>query len=79
MSDEGSQFAQRVKMHLADRTKQVVAHEQWDVDGFALDEARTRVAYSSNENGAGILHIADLNGRPLLRPILPYAVLGRPR
>ena len=74
-SDEGSEFSQLVRMHLADRTKQVIVREQWDVDFYTLDEARTRVAYVTNENGAGILHVSDLNGRPILRPKLPYAVV----
>lgn len=74
-SDEGSEFSQLVRMHLADRTRQVVVREQWDVDFFTLDAARTRVAYVTNENGAGILHVSDLTGRPILRPKLPYAVI----
>jgi dipeptidyl aminopeptidase/acylaminoacyl peptidase len=78
-SDEGSEFAQLVRMHLADKTKQVVSHERWDVESFSLDDARMRVAYVTNENGANFLHVADLNGRPILRPKLPYAVLGRLR
>ena len=75
-SDEGSEFSQLVRMHLADRAKQVITREQWDVDFFALDQARTRVAYVTNENGAGILHVGDLSGHPILRPKLPYAVIG---
>jgi dipeptidyl aminopeptidase/acylaminoacyl peptidase len=78
-SDEGSEFQQLVRMHLADRSKQVLTHDRWDVDAFELDEARKRVAYVTNENGAGILHIADATGRELLRPKLPYAVIGNLR
>ena len=43
---------------------------------YTGDEPRTRIAYVTNENGAGILHVADLTGRPLLRPKLPYAVIA---
>jgi dipeptidyl aminopeptidase/acylaminoacyl peptidase len=78
-SDEGSEFQHLVRMHLADRSKQVLTHETWDVDLFRLDEARTRVAYVTDENGAGVLHIADVTGRELLRPKLPYAVIGNLR
>jgi len=78
-SDQGSEFAQLVRMHLADRATQVITHEQWDVDSFTLDEPRTRIAYVTNENGADILHVADLTGRPILRPKLPYAVIGNLR
>ncbi len=74
-SDEGSEFQQLVRMHLADGTRQVITHERWDVDFFTLDEPRTRVAYVTNENGAGILHIADMSGKQIMRPTLPYAVV----
>ncbi|HSP16889.1 MAG TPA: prolyl oligopeptidase family serine peptidase [Thermoanaerobaculia bacterium] len=74
-SDEGSEFQQLVRMHLADGSKQVITHEKWDVDFFTLDESRKRVAYVTNENGAGVLHVIDISGRELLRPKLPYAVV----
>jgi dipeptidyl aminopeptidase/acylaminoacyl peptidase len=74
-SDEGSEFQQLVRMHLADRAKEVITHEKWDVDSFRLDEQRARIAYTTNENGAAILHISDTTGREIMRPKLPYAVI----
>jgi dipeptidyl aminopeptidase/acylaminoacyl peptidase len=78
-SDEGSEFQQLVRMHLADGKKQVISRERWDVDSFALDDARTRIAYVTNENGASILHVVDVTGKSLLQPRLPYAVVSNLR
>ncbi len=78
-SDEGSEFQQLVRMHLADGSKQTITRSSWDVDSFALDDARTRVAYVTNENGASILHVTDLTGKPVVRPVLPYSVIGNLR
>ena len=33
-SDEGSEFDQLVRMHLADGTKHVLSREKWDVDEY---------------------------------------------
>ena len=71
-SDEGAEFQQLVRMHIADGSKHVVTHEVWDVDSFALSQDRRRVAYVTNENGVGALHVMDLTtGRELARPQLP--------
>jgi dipeptidyl aminopeptidase/acylaminoacyl peptidase len=73
-SDEGAEFQQLTRLHLADRSKQVVTRDKWDVDEFALSEDRGRIAYVTNENGAGVLHIIDVKGNEVSRPKLPYAV-----
>ncbi len=75
-SDEGAEFQQLMKMHLAGRAKQVISHEKWDVDRVAFDDARTRIAYVTNEAGMYVLHITDMNGREILRPNVPPAVIG---
>ncbi|HSP32939.1 MAG TPA: prolyl oligopeptidase family serine peptidase, partial [Thermoanaerobaculia bacterium] len=74
-SDEGAEFQQLMRMRLAGRAKQVITHEKWDVDFFTLDEPRNRIAYVTNENGMGVLHVTDANGREILRPNLPPAIV----
>ena len=75
-SDEGSEFQQLVRMHLADGTKKLITNGKWDVDLYALDDARTRIAYITNENGASVLHVADATGHDLIHPKLPYGVIS---
>src|SRR4029079_4618621 len=75
-SDEGREFQHLVRMHLADRSKQTISRGNWDVEDFSLSDARRKIAYATNENGVGVLHIIDVNGKELLRPSVPQGVLS---
>jgi len=72
VSDEGSEFSQLVRMHLADGSKTVISHEKWDVDEFEPSDDGRRIAYITNENGIGIPHVIDATtGAPVSLPRLP--------
>jgi len=75
-SDEGSEFQQLVRMHLDDRSKQVISREAWDIEEWAPSEDRGRVSYTTNENGVSVLHVIDANGKELLRPRVPQGVMS---
>ena len=75
-SDEGSEFQQLVRMHLDDRSKQVISREAWDIEEWAPSEDRGRVSYTTNENGVSVLRVIDANGKELLRPRVPQGVMS---
>ncbi|HEX9160619.1 MAG TPA: prolyl oligopeptidase family serine peptidase [Thermoanaerobaculia bacterium] len=76
-SDEGSEFQQLVRVHLADGTRHVISHEKWDVDDFRLSLDRQRAAYFTNENGISVLHVINVpSGAEVLRPKIPQGVIG---
>jgi dipeptidyl aminopeptidase/acylaminoacyl peptidase len=77
LSDEGSEFSQLVRMHLADGVKTVLSREKWDVDEFELSDDGTRIAYVTNENGISAVHvITAATGAQVAVPKLPIGVIG---
>ncbi|MDQ6801304.1 MAG: prolyl oligopeptidase family serine peptidase [Acidobacteriota bacterium] len=77
LSDEGSEFSQLVRMHLADGAKTTLSHEKWDVDEFDISKDGKRIAYVTNENGIGVLHVADAaTGAAVSIPKMPIGILG---
>ena len=76
-TDDGSEFQYLVRMNLADGKREVVARANWDVDSFTLSHDRSRLAYVTNENGVGVLHLVDLTtGKALPVPKMPLGVIG---
>ena len=75
-SDEGSEFQQLVRMHLDDRSEQVISREAWDIEEWAPSEDRGRISYTTNENGVSVLRVIDANGKELLRPRVPQGVMS---
>jgi dipeptidyl aminopeptidase/acylaminoacyl peptidase len=77
LSDEGSEFSQLVRMHLADGAKTVLSREKWDVDEFELSDDGNRIAYVTNENGISAVHvITAASGAQVAMPKLPIGVIG---
>jgi dipeptidyl aminopeptidase/acylaminoacyl peptidase len=77
LSDEGSEFSQLVRMHLADGAKTVLSREKWDVDEFDLSDDGKRIAYATNENGIGVVHVIDAaTGAAVAIPKLPIGIIG---
>ena len=74
-SDEGSEFAQLVRMRLSDKSKQILSREKWDVEEWSLSDDRTKIAYTTNENGVSALHVIDTTGREIVRPSVPTGVI----
>ncbi len=76
-TDEGSEFNHLVRMHLADGGKTVLSHEKWDVEGFDLSDDGKRIAYTTNENGIGILRVIDAaTGAAMAIPQLPIGIIS---
>jgi dipeptidyl aminopeptidase/acylaminoacyl peptidase len=76
-SDEGSEFRQLVRWHLADGSRKALSRETWDVEGFDVSDDGKRIAYTTNENGVGILHVIDAGtGAAVTLPQLPIGVIS---
>jgi dipeptidyl aminopeptidase/acylaminoacyl peptidase len=76
-SDEGSEFAQLVRMHLADGSKTALSRQNWDVEDFDLSDDGRRIAYATDENGVSVLHVIDAaTAAPVALPRLPVGVIG---
>jgi dipeptidyl aminopeptidase/acylaminoacyl peptidase len=76
-TNEGSEFHHLVRMHLADGGKSVLSHEKWDVEDFDLSEDSKRIAYTTNENGIGVLHVIDAaTGAAIIIPQLPIGIIA---
>ena len=76
-SDAGGEFHQLRRMRLSDLSQQAITNEKWDVAGFDLSHDRTRVAYTTNENGASVLKLAELpTGKFVASPRLPLGVIS---
>jgi dipeptidyl aminopeptidase/acylaminoacyl peptidase len=51
----------------------------WDVDGFDLADDGKKIAFVSNEDGFGVLHLLNTaSGKEVSLPKLPRGVIGRP-
>ncbi|MBB5209107.1 S9 family peptidase [Chiayiivirga flava] len=78
VSDEGTQF--RTLRHHDPKggaPRQISADVPWDVTDVALSDDGTLLAFASNEDGIGKLHVRRLPGlEPLTLPTLPVGVLG---
>ena len=76
ITDEGSEFAHLVRLHLADGSRKVLSAEKWDVEEFALSDDGKRMAYVTNENGISAVHVLDVaTWKPVALPALPTAVI----
>jgi len=77
LSDEGSEFSRLTRLHLADSGKTVLTHEKWDVDEFDISHDGKRIAYITNENGIGVLHVMDAaTGAAINTPQLPIGIIA---
>jgi dipeptidyl aminopeptidase/acylaminoacyl peptidase len=75
-TDRESEFQRLVELDLTGRTKRVLTADlPWDVDEFELSPDGRTIAYISNEDGTGILHLIDArSGKEGKRPKLPLGV-----
>ncbi|HEX2222780.1 MAG TPA: prolyl oligopeptidase family serine peptidase [Thermoanaerobaculia bacterium] len=78
VTDHGSEFARLVRMDpQTGAITPLSANIDWDVNGFDLSEDGKLVAFMTNEDGFGKLHILDLQtGKELPSPELPPGVAG---
>jgi dipeptidyl aminopeptidase/acylaminoacyl peptidase len=63
-SDEGSEF-QRLRFHdfASNRISELSADIPWDIEEFVLSRDGKRIAFVSNEDGFGTLHVLDAGTR----------------
>ena len=76
-TDKDSEFHRLASIDLATGQHQYLTSDiHWDVDEFALSDDGRRIAFVSNEDGFGVLHLLDTaNGRQLAVPRLPRGVI----
>ena len=76
-SDESGEFSELRKRALsATRGTSLTANIPWDVEGFTLSDDGRRVAFVTNEDAFGVLHVRDLDsGKDLALPKLPSGVI----
>jgi len=77
-SDEGSEFLTLRHHDVASgRLTQLTAKTPWNVEKFALSHDGERIAYVTNEDGYGVLHVIDAaSGAEVALPPLPRGVIG---
>jgi dipeptidyl aminopeptidase/acylaminoacyl peptidase len=77
-TDKGAEFQRLVRMDLADRKETVLTPElKWDVESFELSRDGAHIAFVTNEDGMGVLHLlAVQSGRELPAPKLPAGTVS---
>ena len=75
-SDKGGEFRQLRHVSADGVTTGISEHLPWDVQAFDLSRDGRRVAYTTNENGVGRLHLTDLKTRDGGPLELPAGVIG---
>ncbi|MHB0971819.1 MAG: S9 family peptidase [Thermoanaerobaculia bacterium] len=78
VADAGSEFMQLVKWDLASgKRTPLTSHIKWDVEDFDLSPDGKTVAFVTNENGIGVLHLLDtVSGKEIAAPKLPVGNVG---
>lgn len=75
-TDKDAEFQRLVEMDLNGKILRVLTEKlKWDVDEFELSPDGKTIAYISNEDGVGVLHLMDAkSGRELRAPKLPLGI-----
>lgn len=77
LTDRGSEFSRLVRLDVASGRMSTVVESDWDVDNFELSRDGSRLAWVTNDNGVGVLHLRDMtSGRDLPIPRLPLGTIG---
>ena len=77
-TDKGSEFQRLIYFDLATRQMKVLTADiPWDIDEFELSHDGKRIAFTSNEDGVGLLHLLETaTGHVLPAPKLPTGTIG---
>jgi dipeptidyl aminopeptidase/acylaminoacyl peptidase len=76
-TDLGSDFSRLAYIDLATKKLTPITKEPWDVEEFALSRDGATIAYITNEDGIGKLHLMHTATRAALAaPKLPVGVVG---
>ena len=80
-TDKDSEYHRLAYIDLASRQAAfLTADIPWDVDEFDLSEDGRNLAFVSNEDGYGVLHILDTASRKqVAMPKLPHGVISNPQ
>jgi dipeptidyl aminopeptidase/acylaminoacyl peptidase len=63
-TDQGAEFSRLAYIDLATKAVTILTPElKWDVEGIALSDDGRRLAYVTNEDGAGVLHVMETRTR----------------
>jgi dipeptidyl aminopeptidase/acylaminoacyl peptidase len=75
-TDRGAEFQRLVEMDLEGKILRVLTETlKWDVDEFELSPDGRTIAYISNEDGVGVLHLLNAkSGKELKAPKLPLGI-----
>jgi dipeptidyl aminopeptidase/acylaminoacyl peptidase len=78
-TDKGAEFQRLARLDIKTKETTFLTNEvRGDVDDFDISKDGTRIAYMTNEEGAGVLHLMDLRtGKELPVPRLPLGVISR--
>ena len=77
ITDLGSDFTRLSSIDVASGSVSALTHEAWDVEEFALSRDGRTIAYVTNEDGVGKLHLMDaVSHRTMAAPKLPVGVVG---
>lgn len=76
-TDKDSEFQRLVRIDLATRKQTALtAHIDWDVDEFELSPDGKTIAFVTNEDGIGVLHLLDTrSGKEIKAPKLPAGIV----
>jgi len=76
--DKGSEFQRLCRMELASRKLTILSGQlPWDVDHFELSKDGRTIAFISNEEGVGVLHLLNTtNDREIPVPKLPLGIVS---
>lgn len=77
-TDKDSEFQRLVKIDLASKKHTVLTrHVKWDVDEFELSPDGRTIAFITNEDGVGVLHLLDTRtGKEIKAPKLPTGIVA---
>jgi dipeptidyl aminopeptidase/acylaminoacyl peptidase len=76
-TDEGTDVAQLVRLHLADGKRTTLSREKWEVEDFELSPDGKQILYVTNEDGVSVFHLIDaMSGAPQPLPKLPLGVVA---
>jgi len=77
VTDAGSDFSRLAYLDAATKKVTPITRERWDVEEFALSRDGRTVAYVTNEDGVGKLHLMSTATRAMLpAPKVPVGVVG---
>jgi dipeptidyl aminopeptidase/acylaminoacyl peptidase len=77
-TDKDSEFQRLVYIDLSTKKHTYLTdHIKWDVDSFALSNDGRQIAFVTNEDGVGRLHLMDVKiGKEKVIPSLPIGIVG---